>query len=133
MIGLDTNVIVRYIVQDDETQSALATTLIESLSTSQPGYISIITLIELVWVLQGNYQASRDDIINTLNSLLKTKEILIAQADVVAQALRMFSHTKADFPDCLIERLGHAALCEYTVSFDKGAIKHAGMQLLETR
>jgi predicted nucleic-acid-binding protein len=132
MIGLDTNVIVRYIVQDDATQSALATTLIESLSPEQPGYISIITLIELVWVLQGAYQASREDIITTLDSLLKTKEIVISQADIVAQALRIFSHTKADFSDCLIERFGHAALCEYTVSFDKGAIKHTGMKLLGT-
>lgn len=132
MIGLDTNVIVRYIVQDDVTQSALATRLIESLSPAQPGYISIITLIELVWVLQGAYQARREDIITTLDSLLKTKEILIAQADIVAQALRTFSHSKADFSDCLIERLGHAALCEYTVSFDKGAIKHAGMKPLDT-
>lgn len=132
MIGLDTNVIVRYIVQDDEAQAALATTLIESLSPAQPGYISIITLIELVWVLQGAYQASREDIIATLDNLLKTKEILIAQAGIVAQALRIFSHTKADFSDCLIERLGHAAQCEYTVSFDKGAIKHTGMKLLGT-
>lgn len=132
MIGLDTNVIVRYITQDDDTQSAQATTLIESLSVAQPGYITIISIVELVWVLQGSYGAGREAIIATLDALLKTKEILIEQADVVYQALRVFTQSKADFADCLIERLAHSAQCEFTVTFDKGAAKQAGMRLINS-
>lgn len=132
MIGLDTNVIVRYITQDDETQSAQATALIEGLSTTQPGFITLISIIELVWVLQGSYGANRNEIIAALDALLKTKEILIEQADVVYQALRVFTHSKADFADCLIERLAHSAQCEYTVTFDKGAAKYAGMRLINS-
>ena len=130
MIGLDTNVIVRYIVQDDEVQSAQATRLVESLSVIQPGFVTLISIIELVWVLQGNYAASRHEVTAALETLLKTKEIIVEQTAIVWQALRVYTNTKADFADSLIERLAHAAQCEYTFTFDQGAAKHAGMRLI---
>lgn len=132
MIGLDTNVIVRYITQDDETQSVQATTLIESLSAAQPGFIAIVSIVELVWVLQDSYGADKNAIILTLDALLKTKEILIEQADIIYQALRVFTQSNADFADCVIERLAHAAQCEYTVTFDKNAAQQAGMRLINS-
>lgn len=130
MTGLDTNIIVRYITQDDTIQSAQATNLIESLSAAQPGFVTLISIVELVWVLQGNYKTSRDEVALALETLLKIKEIIVQQAAVVWQALRVYASTKADFSDCLIERLAHASQCEITLTFDKGAAKHAGMRLI---
>ena len=131
MIGLDTNVIVRYIVQDDEVQSAQATRLVESLTVIQPGFVTLIAIVELVWVLQGNYAASRHEVTAALETLLKTKEIIVEQTAIVWQALRVYTSTKADFADSLIERLAHAAQCEYTLTFDRSAAKHAGMRLID--
>ncbi len=129
MIGLDTNVIVRYVSQDDATQSPKATKLIESLTVEKPGFIAMITLIELVWVIQSCYHASKDGIEKLLESLLKTQELRIENTELVWQALRQYRKTaNADFPDCLIERCGHAAGCSHTVTFDIKAVRAAGMK-----
>jgi len=131
VIGLDTNVIVRYIVQDDAIQSKKATTLFESLSSETPGFITTVAIIELVWVLQGCYGSTRGEIAEVLDRLTRTKNIIIEQHASVRQALQTFTNSKADFSDCLIERFSHAAHCEYTVTFDRGASKYTGMRLLE--
>lgn len=130
MIGLDTNVLVRYVTQDDPVQSAKASTLIESLTTTSPGFVSLVSVVELVWVLQACYQSAKNDVVLVLETLLHTRELTIEHADVIWQALRRFTRTKADFADCLIERSAHAAGCEYTATFDVNAAKTAGMQRL---
>lgn len=130
MIGLDTNVIVRYIVQDEPSQAAKATELIEGLSGEAPGYVTLITVVELVWVLQSCYQASRVQIVEVLESLLRTRELVVERAETVWQALRTYAASQADLADCLIERSAHAAGCEGTYTFDKAAAKSAGMVLL---
>ncbi|GAB4057744.1 type II toxin-antitoxin system VapC family toxin [Uliginosibacterium sediminicola] len=130
MIGLDTNVLVRYIVQDDAQQSALATQLIESLTVDAPGYVSLVALVELVWVLSRCYASDKPAICNVLETLLRTREIVVADAELVWRALRRFKDGGADFSDCLIERAGNAAGCDYTASFDRGAVRDCGMQLL---
>lgn len=131
MIGLDTNVLVRYVAQDDLKQSHQATRLIESLTSDSPGYVSLVSVVELVWVLSGCYAASRDDIAGVLETLLRAKELVIADADVVWKALRLFKQTKADFADCLIERCATTAGCDHTATFDRAAAKHCGMRLIE--
>ncbi|MBS1784215.1 MAG: type II toxin-antitoxin system VapC family toxin [Acidobacteria bacterium] len=130
MIGLDTNVLVRYVMQDDAKQSPQATRLVESLSADAPGYICHVTLIELVWVLSGCYGATRDEIATVLETLLRAKELVIADADIVWKALRLFKQSKADFADCLIECSATAAGCAHTATFDRDAAKHAGMRLI---
>jgi predicted nucleic-acid-binding protein len=130
MIGLDTNVVVRYFAQDDEQQSALATAEIESLTDDSPGYISLVTLVELVWVMQGAYKVSKTEIISILQTLLQTREIRVENTEVALQALALFTSSKAGFADCLIERCGHKAGCAYTVTFDSDAAASAGMRLL---
>lgn len=131
MIGLDTNVLVRYVSQDDAKQSPKATRLIESLTVDAPGYVSIVSVIELVWVLSGCYASSKSEICEVLETLLRTKEIVVANADTVWKALRLFKAGKADFADCLIERSANEAGCGYTATFDRDAVKHCGMQLIE--
>lgn len=128
MIGLDTNVLVRYVTQDDPIQSAKASELIESLTTASPGFISLVSVVELVWVLQSCYQSAKSDVVTVLETLLRTRELIVEHAEVIWQALRRFVANKADFADCLIERCAHAAGCEYTATFDLNAAKAAGMK-----
>lgn len=130
MIGLDTNVLVRYVAQDDPKQSAIASELIESLTASSPGFIALVSVVELVWVLQSSYQSSKSEIIVVLETLLRTRELTLENAETVWQALRRFSESNADFADCLIERSANAAGCDHTVTFDSKAAKTAGMQRL---
>lgn len=130
MIGLDTNVLVRYVAQDDPKQSQQATRLIESFTSEAPGYVSETSVVELVWVLNGCYAATRAEISEVLETLLRTKEIIVANADTIWKALRLFKDSKADFADCLIERSAHAAGCSYTASFDRDAAKYCGMRYI---
>lgn len=130
MTGLDTNVLVRYVMQDDPRQSALATQLVESLSAEEPGFVPVVTLVELVWVLSGSYALDRAQVARVLEALLRSKELLIDRADLVAQALKRFSASGADFADALIERIAFAAGCTTTMTFDAGAAKSAGMKLV---
>ncbi|PRC91599.1 PIN domain-containing protein [Solimicrobium silvestre] len=129
MIGLDTNVLVRYIAQDEPQQSAIATTLITSLSSENPGYITIVALTELVWVMQSCYNATKPEVITILDMLLKTKELVVENAETAIKALTIFTRSNADFSDCLIERSAHKAGCDYTATFDKKAAKTTGMRL----
>jgi predicted nucleic-acid-binding protein len=130
MIGLDTNVLVRYVAQDDPLQSALATELIESLSVASPGFIALVSVVELVWVLQSCYASTKVEIVKVIDTLLRTKELTVEHADIVWQALRRFTDANADFADCLIERCAHAAGSDYVVTFDLKAAKTAGMRHL---
>ncbi len=131
MIGLDTNVLVRYIAQDDSKQSPKATHLIESLTADTPGYVSIISVVELVWVLTGCYALTKNEIGEVLETMLRTKEIVVAHADTVWKALRLFKEGKADFADYLIERSANEAGCNHTATFDRNAARYCGMQLIE--
>jgi predicted nucleic-acid-binding protein len=131
MIGLDTNVVVRYIAQDDVVQSAKATQVIESLSIENQGFITLISIVELVWVMQGCYKACKEECVAILETLLHTREILLENAEVIVMATRRYSASSADFADCLIERSANYAKCSCTMTFDSNAAKCAGMQLIE--
>jgi predicted nucleic-acid-binding protein len=131
MIGLDTNVLVRYLTHDDPTQTAAAMKVINSLSFDTPGFLSLIVIAELVWVLTISYRYRKKEIERVLEGLLRTKELLIERKDIVSQASRAFNAGRADFADYLIERCAHAAECQYTVTFDQKAATVAGMRLLD--
>jgi predicted nucleic-acid-binding protein len=130
MIGLDTNVLVRYIMQDDAKQSLKAGKLIESLDGDNPGYITLVSVVELYWVLTSNYELSGQQVGQALEAILRTKAFVVERADQVLRALRVFEAGKADFADCLIERSASSAGCSQTVTFDVGASRHAGMALI---
>ena len=129
MIGLDTNVLVRYIMQDDPKQSPKATKLVESLTDEEPGFVALVSVVELVWVLSSSYSLGRGQISQALDALLRSRQLVIDQAEHVMRALRAFGQGNADFADCLIERTAHAAGCERTMTFDMAASKTAGMTL----
>lgn len=130
MIGLDTNVLVRYITQDDNKQAALASSLIESLDESSPGYVTLVTVVELSWVLESAYKFTRLQFAEVMETLMTVDTIKLDRAAVVASAVRMYAASKADFSDCLIERLSANAGCERTITFDKAAAKLTGMVLI---
>ena len=130
MIGLDTNVLVRYIMQDDPRQSAKATTLMESLKVDRPGFVGVVSIVELYWVLTSCYDLTNDQVRQALDILLRTREIVVDRADEVLRALKVLESGKADFADCLIERMAASAGCEQTMTFDLGAAKKAGMTLI---
>ena len=130
MIGLDTNVLVRYIMQDDARQSALATRLVESLSADSPGFVPLVSAVELAWVLSSAYGLDRGQVVQAFENLLRTKEIAVERAEIVWKALRVFQGANADFADCLLERSAAAAGCERTMTFDRGAVKGCGMTLV---
>lgn len=131
MIGLDTNVLVRYIMQDDAKQAQLAGELIEKLTVDEPGFIPLVAVIELVWVLSSSFDLVRGQVVQALEALLQTKEIQVENAEVVWRALRLYRASAADFADCLIERSAAAAGCARTMSFDQGAVKNCAMTLIQ--
>lgn len=129
MIGLDTNVLVRYVTQDDAAQALAANELIDQLSESQPGYVTMTVTVEMYWVLSRAYRTDKTTVAATLIGLLDAKEVVVERADLVRRAVRRLA-AGADFADALISEAGADAGCERTVTFDPRAAKSAGMQLL---
>jgi predicted nucleic-acid-binding protein len=130
VIGLDTNVVIRFLIHDDPHQTAAAAKILNSLSPESPGFLSLTVIAEIVWVLTISYGFTKKEIELALQSLLHSKEVIIERAEIVSQALGKFRDGPAGFADCLIERSGHAAGCEHTLTFDKKAAAGAGMRLI---
>jgi predicted nucleic-acid-binding protein len=130
MIGLDTNLLVRFFMQDDAEQTAAVSRLFSTLHAKNPGFVSVIVLVELHWVLERVYKVDRDSRLVITESILSADQLKIESAPFVRQALSLSKTTKADFPDCLIAKLLESAGCQTIYTFDKAAAKHAGMTLL---
>ena len=131
MIGIDTNVLVRYIAQDDATQSRRATSLIEKeCNEAAPGFVGLVVLVEVVWVSESRYGATREEVADIVRRILSTKQLVVQDAETAWKGLRLFESSKADLADCVIVRSASAAGCKSVVTFDKQASK-AGMTLLK--
>jgi predicted nucleic-acid-binding protein len=131
VIGLDTNVVIRYLAQDDARQSAAAGRLFEkTLSVENPGFISLVTVCEIAWVLAECYGADREHIRDAIEGLLGSKPIRVQSAERVWKALRAWQGSTADFSDALIGELALAEGAAKTVTFDKAAARLASFELL---
>jgi len=131
MIGVDTNVLVRYIVQDDRAQAKKATTYLERhCRADDPGRIACIVLCELVWVLDGAYGYNREQVAGQLHGILNAVEFDVEQSHVARLALLDYESGRADYADYLIARLNAEAGVEHTVTFDKKAGRHTLYKLL---
>lgn len=131
MIGLDTNVLVRYLVQDDPGQSRKATQVIAKQCTrDDPGFINRIVLCELVWVLESAYGYSKETIVTVLEKLLRTGQLKIEDTQSAWTAFRMYQKGKADFADCLLGAANRFDGCNETVTFDQTASKLEDFRLL---
>ncbi len=132
MIGLDTNVLVRYLTQDDDAQAALASRLIETqLSAEQPGLIDAIVLCELVWVLETCFGHTRRELAPILRKLLAAEEFRVKARNQVVVAIQTYETTAADFADVLIGLHNQRAGCEATWTFDKKAARLPTHRLLK--
>lgn len=127
MIGLDTNVLVRYLVQDDPRQSEAANGLIDSLTADEQGFVSVVALVETTWVLQRVFGRSAEQVREIVRGLLESVEIVVDSADLVRSALAMDA---PQFSDALVAASGTAAGVTSTATFDRRAAALPGMQLL---
>jgi predicted nucleic-acid-binding protein len=122
LIGLDTNVLVRYVVRDDPAQTAAATRLIESECTADsPGIVTLVVLCELVWVLERGYRYRRGEIAGVLRSLLGAQEIRAERSDLAWQALNGYEDGSAGFADFVIGLCAREEGAEWTWTFDRKA------------
>lgn len=135
MIGIDTNVLVRYLTQDDAAQAARATRFMEAeLGPAQQGCISLVVLVELCWVLQSLYHVTPSELLDLIGDLLRSRHLQLehrAAVQAAVHALRHSSKASAGLADVLNTSIGQALGCSHTVSFDKGAVRWAGMTLLD--
>ena len=129
MIGLDTNVVVRYLVQDEPDQSAQASEVIDALTESKPGFLSLVTIVELYWVLRSAYKVSTARCSEMIEGLRDARELRVDQDSIVRAAL-IASKGGVDFADAVIAELGRVAGCKHTVTFDIRAARSSEMRLL---
>lgn len=131
MIGLDTNVVIRFIVQDDDAQSPIATGLIAKLSKEQPGFVSSVVLAEITCVLSRAYKSSRGDIAQVVEGLLRSAELIVENQDAAYRALSQYqAAASAEYADALIAQTAAFAGASETVTFDRNAAASLGMRLL---
>ena len=122
MTGIDTNVLVRYITRDHPDQYSAAKEHLESHCTKEaPGYVSVIVLCELAWVLSRAYDADQNDIAQIIDQILRTRQLQVEQRDQVRSALSEYIEQEADFADCLIGQLNRSNGADETVTFDQNA------------
>lgn len=131
MIGLDTNVVVRFLAQDDQVQTAIANRLMSRLNKDEPGFISSVVLAEITWVLSRAYKSKREEIARAVEGLLRSAELIVENGDAAYRALAIYqASTSAEFADALITETASLAGAAETVTFDKSAASSLGMRLL---
>ena len=132
MIGIDTNILVRYLVQDDPAQAKSATRLIEGTCTKDdPGFLNHLVLCETMWVLEGCYKQPKDILVKTIEQILRVAQLRVDEPQVVWQALEDYRNDQADFADYLLSRINHSKNCRTTMTFDRQASKSSSFTLLK--
>ena len=130
MIGLDTNILVRYLAQDEPVQSAKATEIIERRFTEEnPGFVSVVTMVETVWVLDRSYGLGSDAIAATIERTLQIDAIVVENEQEIFTAMIALKQGKGSFADAIILALGARAGCSYTLTFDQKASRLSGFRL----
>ena len=129
MTGLDTNVLIRYVTQDDALLTPRANAIMQALTVEEPGWIALTALAEFAWVMSRRFKINRAGIHVLLQELLSQPKLLIEQQELVRKAAGMYSQGNADFSDYLVACSGQAAGCKQTLTFDRKAAKSAGMTL----
>jgi predicted nucleic-acid-binding protein len=131
MTGVDTNILIRHITQDDPVQSPIATRLIErSLTPRNPGFVSIATLLETTWVLESFFKLTTPQVVAVVERILQVDTFEVQHQQAVFLAVQTLGSGAATFEDALIGELGLAAGCNFTWTFDKKASRLRGFKLL---
>jgi predicted nucleic-acid-binding protein len=127
MIGIDTNVLVRYLVRDDQSQYDRARRLIQrEVESGEPVLVSLLVMLEMEWVLRSRYALAKPDIVATFSSLLETAELAFEDESSLEMAIYSWKDSVAEFADCLIAARNRRLGCRATATFDRKALKLAG-------
>ena len=130
MIGLDTNILVRYLTQDDPIQSSQAREIMEQeLSDENPGFISIVAAVELVWVLEHAYRFSAREIAGAIERILQADALIVQNEKEMFTAMVTLKEGRGSFADALIAALGSWANCSHTLTFDRKTLHIPGFAL----
>ena len=130
MIGLDTNILVRYLAQDDSVQSPRATEIVEGrLTEAGPGFVSVVTMAETAWVLDRVYRLSAHEIAAAIERILQIDALIVENEQEVFAAMIALREGRGSFPDALIAALGASAGCDRTLTFDRKALRIPGFEL----
>lgn len=131
MIGLDTNILVRYLIQDDPVQSRRASDVIERrLTEEDPGFVSIVAMVETVWVLDRSYRFTPLEISAAVERLLQIDVLNIENEQEIFTAMTVLKSGRGSLPDALIAELGRRAGCRRTLTFDHKAARLPGFELV---
>jgi predicted nucleic-acid-binding protein len=124
MLGIDTNVLVRYLVRDDQSQYERARRLIHrEVNTGEPVLVSLLVLLEMEWVLRSRYELAKPDIVAVLSSLLQTAELAFEDEPSVEHAIYSWKNSLAEFADCLIDARNRRLGCRATATFDPQGVE----------
>jgi len=130
MIGLDTNILVRHLVQDDPIQSAKAAEIIERrLTEGNPGFVSTVAMVEIVCVLDRAYGLGSDEIAAAIERMLQIDVLVVENEQEIFTAMIALKRGRASFADAIILALGARAGCSYTLTFDRKASRLSGFRL----
>jgi len=131
VIGLDTNVLIRYLTQDHPIQSAKATEVMERrLTPENPGFVSVVAMVETVWVLDRAYSLTAKEISAAVEGLLQVEVLAIENEQEVFTAMVALKQGRGSFSDALIAELGTRAGCARTLTFDQKALRLPGFELV---
>ena len=131
MIGLDTNILIRYVTQDHPVQSAKATEILERrLTPRNPGFVSVVAMVETVWVLDRAYGLTAQEIAAAVERMLQVEVLAIENEQAVFSAMVALKQGRGSFADALIAEIGTQAGCIRTLTFDQKALRLPGFQLV---
>ena len=131
MIGLDTNILIRYLTQDDPIQSVKANEILERrLTRTNPGFVSVVVMVEAVWVLDRAYSLTGQEIAAAVERLLQVEVLVIENEQEVFTAMLALKQGHGTFADALIAELGARAGCTRTLTFDQKAIRLPGFEVV---
>ena len=131
MIGLDANVLIRFLTNDEPEQAAQARQLMGGLTADEPGHVSLVALVETLWVLKHHYRVSREQSLDVVQGLLDTPSLAFQCADEIRQAIQVSRRHNTDLPDALLVRLDASAGCEATATFDRRAARLPDIRLIQ--
>ena len=130
MIGLDTNILVRYLTQDDPIQSSKAREIVERrLTEEKPGFVSIVAMVETVWVLERAYGLKPHEIVGAVERMLQIDVLVVENEQEVFTAMIALKEGRGSFADAVIAALGARMGCSCTLTFDRKALRLPGFEL----
>jgi predicted nucleic-acid-binding protein len=130
MTGLDTNILIRFLTQDDPTQSPKANRIIQGLTQANPGFVSVVVMAEIAWVLERSYGLSHQEIAGAMERMLQAGPLRIECEQAVFTAIILLKDGRGSFADALIGALGERSGCKRTLTFDREASRLPGFALV---